>query len=90
MIDTIQMYLSQAANYGDTALERSSNGTLGLAKYYILMMKISYNRILLNEKRKRKLEREIVKTAEKYRVRDTNIMKDIENIIQILAVGDEN
>lgn len=61
-----------------------------MAKYYILMMKVGYNKILLNEKRKRRLEREIVKIAEKYKVREANVMKEIETLISMLANGDDN
>lgn len=72
-------------NYSDTALEMSRNGTIGLVKYYVLLMKITYNKVVLNEKKKRKLEKDILKIAEKYKLtRDMNVLRDIENVILIL------
>ena len=84
------MYLQQAVNYSETALEMSKSGTMGLAKFYVLMMKISYNRISLNEKKKRMYEKEIIKIAEKIgKQGGPNILKEVEAIIKQLADGDE-
>lgn len=56
---------------------------MGLVKFYLLMMKISYNRISLNEKKKRMYEKDIIKIAEKIgKQGGPNILKEVESIIK--------